>query len=342
MKNGVINEYASSLNLYDFETICGTIEEKTYPSEYEIPRENTGTLKDQGRVGACVACACTQVSEAIERINKIVEGLKTKGYSEEQINNMTDDLLEELLKDISTNNLEMSEGYFYGTHRHEKSTSSGMLMSQALNGWKNTGSVPKSYYDILLEMPEQKESLSKYPELNEIANKFIIGGYVKISNANKEKRDLAIKQALTQYPRIKQLPLVAVSRSYFGESHCILVTGWNDETDCYKIKNSWGDDYGDDGYKEIPKDKINEFYAIVPNEIVLPFIDVNESDWFFTNVKHMYFNGLVKGKTATTFEPNAGLTRAEACALFDRYTEMVNERFDILNKVISEKLELMK
>ena len=42
----------------------------------------------------------------------------------------------------------------------------------------------------------------------------------------------------------------------------------------------------------------------------LPFTDVNTGDWFFDYVAYVYANGLMDGVSATTFEPNATLTRA--------------------------------
>ena len=41
------------------------------------------------------------------------------------------------------------------------------------------------------------------------------------------------------------------------------------------------------------------------------FKDVKENDWFYNAVEYAYKNGLMKGKSEDTFEPNATLTRAE-------------------------------
>ena len=47
----------------------------------------------------------------------------------------------------------------------------------------------------------------------------------------------------------------------------------------------------------------------------LPFTDVKTSDWFYNDVKNAYEDGLINGKTTTTFEPNSNLTYAEAVKL---------------------------
>lgn len=46
------------------------------------------------------------------------------------------------------------------------------------------------------------------------------------------------------------------------------------------------------------------------NEPVLPFTDVKEEHWFYDEVLYAYNNGIFKGMTETTFEPNTQMTRA--------------------------------
>ena len=41
-----------------------------------------------------------------------------------------------------------------------------------------------------------------------------------------------------------------------------------------------------------------------------PFVDVKTGDWFYDYVAYVYSNGLMDGTSATTFEPNANMTRA--------------------------------
>ena len=301
MNTGVQKEYVSHIRDYDYETVCGAVG-SSYPEEYEIPRENTGTLKNQYEVGACVAEVISQISE--------------HWYSN-QLNEQ----------------IEMSEGFVYGALRNEDSNGYGMIVSKALDLWKSIGTLPKKYFDVLVEMPEMKETIKKFPEFYDIASKYKLSGYVSL-NYNNTKRDAAIKDALTKY----QYGLVAVSDKGFpGGGHCIMLTGWNDKKDTYKFKNSWGETYGDKGFAEISKSKIDRVYLPLFDDIVLPFEDVKESDWFYDDVKAMYFSGLIKGATETTFEPNRPLTRAEACALFNRTNKETDKRFDIMNKVLEEK-----
>ena len=301
MNTGVQKEYVSHIRDYDFETVCGAIGE-SFPEEYEIPRGNTGTLKDQGNVGACVAETIAQIAE--------------HWYSNQ------------LKRPV-----EMSEGFIYGALRNEDSRSEGMIVSVALDLWKKIGTLPKKFFDVLVEMPEMKRVVAKFPEFYDLAAKYKLSGYVSLNYGN-AKRDNAIKEALTKY----QYGLVAVSDDGFpGGGHCIQLTGWNDKKDAYKYKNSWGETFGNKGFAEISKKKINRVYLPLFEEVTMPFTDVKKDDWFYEDVKATYFSGLIKGTSETTFEPNKPLTRAEACALFNRLSKETDKRFDLMNKVLEEK-----
>ena len=302
MKTGVQKELISHIRDYDYDTVCGTVNQ-SYPKEYEIPKENTGTLKDQGSVGACVAEVIAQIAE---------------NWYNKQINK----------------NIEMSEGFIYGAFRKENWLSEGMLVSAALDFWREIGTLPKDYFDILKEMPEMRNILSKFPEFYDLASKYKISGYVTFGGFN-EQRDEKIKAALMNY----NYGLLAVSDDYFrGGAHCIQLTGWNDKTGKYKFKNSWGKTYGDNGFSEIPKNKVDKVYLPLFEEIKLPFTDVPQDAWYYNDVKQIYFAGLMKGTSDTTFEPDRPLTRAEAAALFNRHNKEIDTRFDILNKVVEEKI----
>ncbi|HIT30013.1 MAG TPA: S-layer homology domain-containing protein [Candidatus Scatomorpha stercoravium] len=49
-----------------------------------------------------------------------------------------------------------------------------------------------------------------------------------------------------------------------------------------------------------------------------PFVDVKTGDWFYDYVAYVYSNGLMDGTSATTFEPNANMTRAMVWAILAR------------------------
>lgn len=53
-----------------------------------------------------------------------------------------------------------------------------------------------------------------------------------------------------------------------------------------------------------------------------PFQDVQSSDWFYNAVGAAYQSGLVSGKSATMFDPNANITRAESAKVVDLFTQL--------------------
>lgn len=50
----------------------------------------------------------------------------------------------------------------------------------------------------------------------------------------------------------------------------------------------------------------------------LPFTDVKTTDWFFEDVSYVYNNDIMNGTSATTFDPNATLTRAMVVTMLYR------------------------
>ena len=52
--------------------------------------------------------------------------------------------------------------------------------------------------------------------------------------------------------------------------------------------------------------------------VSFPFTDVKSGDWFYDYVAYVYANGLMDGTSATTFEPNAKMTRAMVWAILAR------------------------
>ena len=280
------------IRIYDFEMVCGVAEGKEYPEEYEIPR-NVG-IKNQGNIAACVACTCAEVGEAI--FGK-----------------------------------EMSEAWAYGRLRANTDNFSGMYTARTLDMWKSVGIVPFSDFGILKEMPEIKKLTDKFSDLDEVAKKYKIGGYAAINYADKTKRDLAVKEALTR----NDIGLVAVAGDYFGTAHCIRLTGWNDKKDTWKFQNSWGVDYGEGGFDEIPRYEVDYIYAVFPEEFKLPFADVPENKWSYKAIKNLYFAGLINGVTDTLFEPERNITREEVAAIIDRLLKAVDDKIENIYKQIN-------
>lgn len=64
--------------------------------------------------------------------------------------------------------------------------------------------------------------------------------------------------------------------------------------------------------------KISSTWKLTYTPFVNPFTDVKESAWYYKYVMEMAEDGIVKGMTTTTFEPEGTLTRAQAVMLLYR------------------------
>ena len=62
-------------------------------------------------------------------------------------------------------------------------------------------------------------------------------------------------------------------------------------------------------------------------EAEMPFTDVGAKKWFYDEVKFVYDAGVMTGKSDTTFEPNANMTRAELVTILYRLAKVEGEGF---------------
>ena len=53
-------------------------------------------------------------------------------------------------------------------------------------------------------------------------------------------------------------------------------------------------------------------------DVTLPFSDVSISAWYYDEVKTVYEAGIMEGKTATSFDPIANMSRAEFVTVLAR------------------------
>lgn len=293
------------LRIYDYEVVCGaSAEDVSYPSYYILPEDRLGVVKDQGYVCSCVAEVIASLAEVFEKME-------------------------------TGTDMEFSEGYAYAMFRDNIQNSTGMLITKALDYWHKLGIVPKAYFNELEEMPEIKQLVKKYPELSKYATRYKIGSYVALTGGT-QKKDLQVKEAITKYG----YGLLCDSRDYFGDPHCIMLVGWNDETDSYIIKNSWGAAYGNNGIKEVPKKEIHNIYLILDEVFEMKFEDVKntkENEWFYNSVKNVVASGLMQGVSDTLFAPEKQFTRAEAAVVIDRLAKNIDERFELLTAMLANK-----
>lgn len=63
-------------------------------------------------------------------------------------------------------------------------------------------------------------------------------------------------------------------------------------------------------------------FAATPLMAAMPFTDVKTSDWFYDEVQFAYENDLFQGTSATTFSPQAGMTRAMFVTVLGRMSNV--------------------
>ena len=322
--NGVLPEI-DQIRSYDYEVACGAVSAtQEFPEEYEINERYLGVLKNQEVYNCCVGCVMSSLAEVFDLI--------------EQYGNLEDIPENEWKKIDDREEVEFSEFWAYAALRSGYEEE-GMYVGDAIKNWGDKGILPKKYFNLRAEVPSIIREVEKFPELYEKAKLHKPKSYASLNYAIRSKKDRCIKDALMKYRH----GLLGVSDKHFGGSHCIMVVGWNDKTNKYKIKNSWGTDWGDkNGVGEIPKSSLNDVYLILDEELIPPFIDVNKTDWFYKAVKNMYFANLVKGIDDTHFEPLRNITRAEITAILHRLVVMIDERIQLLVKVAKEKGSLSK
>ena len=292
--------YASGIREYSYDKVFGNAEKADFPARFELDREIS--VKDQmlgdREIMACAACAIASAAE----------------YMWEK---------------------DFSEGYAYARLRSDNYNRPGLYLSIALDLWRKKGIALLSDFGTLEEMPEIKELVDKFPELDEKAAQWKIGGHASLDYSDREKKDNAIKDALMR----DGVPLIASSDSYFAGNHAFLIVGWNDESNTYIYQNSYGRDFGENGRSEIPKAHVDDVYAVFASETELPFKDVEKDRWSYKDIKNMYMAGIINGTSEDTFEPERAITREEVAAMINRLAEKIDEKLERIYKQIHETKE---
>jgi len=87
--------------------------------------------------------------------------------------------------------------------------------------------------------------------------------------------------------------------------HAVLLVGYNDDQQCFKAKNSWGREWGEDGYFRISYDDVTDYVKF--GHLVLKGNDVY-TEWFGFNVENLgegdlILNSIESDKSWITISP---------------------------------------
>ena len=217
------------------EFVCGALFSKPDVRDYVAKTKLSGfptdfeLVKNQLSVGSCVAHA---LSTVVEYFNE----METGQYEE------------------------MSTGYIYGNRRLTLHKGSGMYTRDAVGTVVKYGDVPNAYFPVNVEVPYAIEKFES--EVDKIES---VGYHFKFAEYFKLKDESAIKTSIMEngpvvfsmywFDDIKVkngvMQTKCVKTSKTG-GHCMVIYGWNETG--WKVQNSWGSFWGDNGNVIIPYD----------------------------------------------------------------------------------------
>ena len=213
------------------------ITETTLPSSYRITIRPP--VFSQGSTGSCVACAlasCRYIQEVMQ-----------EGESEK-----------------------FSVKYIYGNRRDADSQDEGMIPRQALKTLVDFGDCHWAALSGYSDYPSAKLLYeARKEELDDLAYPYKINSYYKLDTVEDIKTAVynigcAIVVYRTTNPlRYPTNGYVTYDADSEGGLHCMTIVGWTGD-DHWIVLNSWGTDYGIDGYCYIPFDyPIQESWTMV-------------------------------------------------------------------------------
>ena len=205
---------------------------KELPTKYDLT-DKQSPIKNQGNEGACVGFAGTAVKEYQEKIDYSLEG---------------------------NDYIDLSERFLYEECKKKSGHKEGSTLVACAYVLANKGICEEGYWKYIPKNPQQP-----LPGAYHNAMKFKVqSNYVKIY------KEADLKNALVKYGailigvkvydnwyknvngHIPDLNWWGKFLSFFGVNilggHAITLVGYDDETQEYKFKNSWSENWGDKGY----------------------------------------------------------------------------------------------
>ncbi len=253
------------------------IKASNLPNSFILDKQYIPDCRDQGTVNSCVGYAITNIMQVLN-------------YQE------------------TGNRTRHSPGFVYGSCRDKDDKYEGMFIRKTLDYLIELGAPYEHIFPYNEEVPDIIDKVYQFPEAFRGAKPFKIRGYEIYSQADKKKKREAIKNSIIQH----NTPILA-STDYFPQGpHAICIIGWDDSKEKWKIMNSWGKSYGDNGIGEIDYDSIDWGFLLLDDKnILMPFTDVGEDKWYYNAVEKVFNAGLMNGTSDTTFDPEKQMTRAE-------------------------------
>ena len=291
----------------------GCIKDKYDPRDYilEVPAgANSGyplgfklesmPIKNQNSINSCVAHACATIKEIQEFYDT---GKK----------------------------LQFSTGWIYGYRLDNHYQGQGMYPKEAMSMLCNYGDVLYNSFPENFEYDQLKSLISnrKNDCLNE-AKQYKLKSYarclglpgVKYSIYCNHSPVMIIIDVYSNFYNVNYSGVVSDKSGNYCGSHAMVIVGWTliGNKEYYIVQNSWGSEWGDNGYCYIEPNNsiITDLYTSVDEtNISKTFSDVsNGKHWAEKYIDKCVKAGLINGYTDGTFKPNNTITRAEICTMF--------------------------
>lgn len=282
--------------IYDASPDCAT----TYPISFQLEKF---PIKNQQTVNSCCANSVALMAEIMEYYDT---GIKK----------------------------EFSVGWLYGYRLATHYKGPGMYNKECLETMLKVGDVYVNEFPEDLEYSELSKLISqKKTKCIVEANKHKIKSYAKVNTS------AAVKKSLYE-DKTPVLLSIDVYESFYdidgsgkydnvgynntGYGHAMVIVGWTEinGTGYYVVQNSWGEQWGKNGYCYIPYSSrcISEMYTCIDiRNIDKKFSDVTGGKhWGEEAIDKCVRAGLIDGYPDGTFKPNNTITRAEICTMFAR------------------------
>ena len=179
-------------------------------------------------------------------------------------------------------------------------------------------------YGNSIELPDRSEIVrSGYMFSGWYADEgFKDGPYTEISSTDSGNKEFYARWTMYNIPNTHAITVIdpangslKVNPANGSEGTLITVTATPDEG--YELAYITVDGERITGSTfRMPDHDVTVSALFVP--VSFPFTDVKSGDWFYDAVAYVYANGLMDGTSATTFEPNANMTRAMVWAILAR------------------------
>jgi C1A family cysteine protease len=234
---------------------------KTLPNKSELDLTKFSKVEDQKNLGSCTANAAAGIIEYMERMAK-------------------------------GNHIDVSRLFVYKVTRKlmNEVGDTGAYLRDTLKAMRLFGALPEEYWPYVTSTFDAEPTAYQYA----IAGNYKSLSYFRVDQQGMTAEDilLSIKQRIQ-----KRLPLMfgftcfsslnsvkadgIIPFPTAGENmiggHAVLLVGYDDDKKLFKIRNSWGESWGEKGYGYLP-------YDYLLQGLMVDIWGVSKQDWVDTGV----------------------------------------------------------